>query len=261
MSVWFCIPSKRPPEEADPLLKKWRDRGYKVCLRRLEADYPHPRECDLLVIKKHYPGWAEGTNDAVQAAMRHDPSANWFVAGGDDYEPDPSIDPRQIGAECESYFAIRWWARFGSPDQPVPYELRTNTFGVMQPTGDRWGSNGDPTYGAALLDRIAGSPWLGREWCQVANEGRGPLWPEYQHMFADEELQNVAMMLDVFWQRNDIIQTHKHWGRTFTNGQEDAKIENCPEWLKWTTSPEHWRESRQLFERRKRERFPGHGIA
>jgi hypothetical protein len=32
MSVWYCIPSKRPPEEAEKCLKLWRERGYKIAL-------------------------------------------------------------------------------------------------------------------------------------------------------------------------------------------------------------------------------------
>ena len=34
MSVWFAIPSARPPAEAIPTLDKWRAQGYKIALWR-----------------------------------------------------------------------------------------------------------------------------------------------------------------------------------------------------------------------------------
>ena len=42
------------------------------------------------------------------------------------------------------------------------------------------------------------------------NGGKGPLWPEYFHNWADEELQNVAIKLGCFWQRRDLIHYHQH---------------------------------------------------
>ena len=46
------------------------------------------------------------------------------------------------------------------------------TFGVMQPTGDRWGERN----GIATIDRIAGSPWMGREFCRRMYHGSGPMY-------------------------------------------------------------------------------------
>ena len=92
---------------------------------------------------------------------------------------------------------------------------RFETFGVMQATGDRWGEN-EPWARAqfpdapAYIDRICGSPWIGREFARRMNQGKGPFWREYFHMFADEELQCVAQRLGVLWQRRDLTHHHEH---------------------------------------------------
>jgi hypothetical protein len=83
---------------------------------------------------------------------------------------------KQIAKECTAHFG--------------------GTFGVMQPTGDRW-ANGS-------IDRICGSPWLGREFCTRMYHGKGPMYGGYLHMFGDEELQHVATRLGVLWQRRDL---------------------------------------------------------
>ena len=89
------------------------------------------------------------------------------------------------------------------------------TFGVMQPTGDRWGDNESSraAFGenrGAEIDRIAGSPWMGREWCERAYLGNGPMPDFYHHLYIDEELQEVATRLGVFWQCRDLTQYHNH---------------------------------------------------
>lgn len=102
--------------------------------------------------------------------------------------------------------------------------------------------------GSAYIDRVAGSPWLGREWCERINGGQGPLWPEYTHMFVDEEVQAVAEKLGVFWQRPDLIHPHEHWGKT---------AQRPPEFLREVNSPAHWKRYGDLFARRKAQGFPG----
>jgi hypothetical protein len=129
-----------------------------------------------------------------------------------------------------------------------------SVFGVMQPTGDRWGEN-EPwarqqfPNAPAYIDRICGSPWMGRELCRRMYQGNGPLFEGYQHMYVDEELQCVAQSLGVLWQRRDLIHYHDHWGRTEGS---------APEHLAEATSAAHWDRSRAIFNRRKAEGFPGH---
>jgi hypothetical protein len=236
MSVWFAIPSARPPEERDPRLQLWRERGYKLAISVVKGT-PAP-DADLLITYPKYPGWARAVNSLANILVR-DYDAQWIVTGGDDYEPDLSHAAEEIAEECSEHFGGTW--------------------GVMQPTGDRWGASepwAQQMYpdAPAYLDRICGSPWLGREFCQRINEGHGPLWPEYAHMFADEELQCVAQRYGILWQRRDLIQLHQHWARR----PEGASAEDCPEFLRWTTTPQHWDESKALFSARKADDFPGH---
>ncbi len=129
-----------------------------------------------------------------------------------------------------------------------------STFGVMQPTGDRW-HEGLGGFTNAPIDRVAGSPWIGREFARRMYGGKGPYFPGYKHMFVDEELQRVAEKYGVFWQRRDLTQRHNHWGRGATDKAViEAKI---PAHLVQWNTPEHWKESKALFESRKGAGFPG----
>lgn len=253
MSVWLCIPSARPANEAKECLDSWKAMGYKIALwiddYRERANYPDA----VLASGPKYPGYARAVNTLIAHVMSVvDPQAEWFVTGGDDVWPDQYRRPEDIASEC-------YW-HFGGPpiplDQPIPggYQSRA-TFGVMQPTGDRW-HEGKGGFTNAPIDRVCGSPWLGREFCRRINQGLGPLWCEYRHMFVDEELQNVAEKYGVLWQRPDLRQEHRHWGRGATDDAilNDPKI---PEHLeKWNTS-EHWQSAKAIFQRRKQEGFPG----
>jgi hypothetical protein len=147
-------------------------------------------------------------------------------------EPDPNVSPEEIAAQCE--------ARFGSKGHP--------TFGVMQPTGDRWGDH----QGGAYADRVAGSPWIGRRFCLTVNGGNGPLWWEYFHMGVDEELQAIATRLGVFWQRPDLSHFHRHWGR------DDGNRAKMPAFLTRANSPQEWAKYKQIFRDRQAAGFPGH---
>jgi hypothetical protein len=237
MSVWFCIPSIRPKGGTIPL---WRERGYKVaCLRQGE-----PIDCEMQIPTGEYRGWAPSVNILAKWVVEHDPTADWIATGGDDYEPDMANTPEHIGNQCWCHFSVKGDA----------------TFGVMQPTGDRWGDTpaARAQYGAnrgAYLDRIAGSPWMGREWVKRAYGGNGPMFAGYRHMYADEELKEVAEKLGVYWARRDIVQLHQHWGRK--PGDEFADIADCPDFLRPVNTPQHWHESQRLFVERKAAGWPG----
>ncbi len=167
----------------------------------------------------------------------NEPDSEWIVTGGDDVEPDPDHLPEQIATQC--------WNHFYIPDDSTISGLSgVGTYGVMQPTGDPW----EDSMGR-VIERIAGSPWMGREFCLRANRGKGPLWPEYTHCFVDEELQCVAQKLGIFWQRPDLVQIHNNW-------QRDAR--GMPEFLREANSEEHWRKYSTLFKSRKEAGFPGH---
>ncbi len=224
MTIWFAVPSVRPVEEAEKRLCKWREMGYRIALLRQGL----PMEADLLITADRYAGWCNSVNILAAEILKRDPDAEWIVSGGDDYIPDLAHRAEDIARDCTAHFG--------------------GTFGVMQPTGDRWGS----APGRAYIDGICGSPWMGREWCRRAYGGRGPMWAEYMHMFGDEELQCVVTKLGVFWQRRDLIQYHDHWGR------QPAGRAGMPDFLKPFNSPAHWNQAQRLFNSRRAAGFPGH---
>lgn len=246
MSVWLTIPSKRSPEEAERVLSKWREMGYRVAIQRDGDEVYNSCLVHNLLFWRPYQGYAEAVNFLVANVLHLDATAEWFIAVGDDTLPDPNKRADEIAMECGFHFG----AIHGKVEGDY---LLQSTFGVMQPTGDPWednGPRGDGTGEKRLIRRVAGSPWLGREWCLRANKGKGPLWPNFFHMFADETLQCVAQKLGVFWQRDDLTHHHDHWGRP-KPGERIGHISNMPEFLKQANSEEEWRKSKAEFERLK----------
>lgn len=231
MNTWLVLPSKRPATEAADILAAWRTRGYGIAIQRDTGDGDVVNS--IVCYERPYRGYAEAVNFLAAEVLKTHPDCDWIVAAGDDTLPDRNKRADEIAAECSAHFA--------------------GTFGVCQPTGDDWSDNGprgDKTGELRLIRRVAGSPWLGREWCLRANKGKGPLWPAFYHMFADETLQCVAEKLGVFWQRDDLTHHHQHWGRP-KPGERIGKIENMPEFLTQANSPEEWKKSKAEFERLK----------
>jgi len=243
MSVWMACPSKRPPAEAEPIFAKWRERGYKIALWRDGSDVSI-LPADLSTYGSDYPGYAVAVNRLVSQILRY-PDAEWIVAAADDIEPDPNHTAQEIAEQCCNHF-----------DDLVKVLTGTrslfSTWGVMQPTGDRWGDAQGP-----YIDRVAGSAWLGREFCKRINQGRGPIWPEYTHQFEDQELRAVAVKRGIYWERPDLIHFHRHWGRP-REGERMAPSDRMPEFLKEANSPEHWKKFKKLYYDREAAGFPGH---
>lgn len=230
-AVYFAIPSCRPAAEAEPIIAKWRKMGYRIALLR-EGDRI---EADITIPTGRYLGWAPSINILARFILSHDSDAEWIVSGGDDIEPDPDLTAEQIGWQCRAYFG----AGKGMP---------RSTFGVMQPTGDRWADGS--------IDRICGSPWLGREFCERMYQGTGPMFDGYKHMFGDEELQHVSAGLGILWQRRDLVHLHKHYFRTAQGGVNyGAAIPT--HMIEWN-GRKHWDESQALYTARKAASFPGH---
>jgi hypothetical protein len=243
MSVWLTIPSARPEPQAKAIIDQWRGLGYRVALWR-ESEKVNPMgggiQADLVKVgPEAYPGYAIAVNQLIGIALRLDHTARWFVIGGDDVQPDLAHRADEIAAQCEDYFGTL--ANCSRHDDPEAL------YGVMQPTGDRWGDSR-----GAYIDRICGSAWIGREFAMRAYGGLGPLWPEYKHMFVDEELQNVARREGVLWQRRDLIQLHQHAQRT----PNSVTPPHLREWY----GRAHWDEAKALFTRRQAANFPPYEV-
>lgn len=286
MSVWFVIPSKRPLAEANVCFSAWMDMGYRVAVAR-EPEDGIPEGVKIIDVST-YQGWARSVNLLTSSIMALDLEAAWFVTGGDDYFPDPTKRADEIAAECAGHFMdIVHNSSLGIA--PVGLLKRAPQFGVMQPTGDRWGQGrcttcqGSGTIDemlhcgakltcldcrgtgvSAVIDRICGSPWMGREFCRRMYHGGGPLYNGYYHNFADEELQHVARKLGVLWQRRDLTQTHRHWAQKQTKSATHTglagDVRNMPEWARKINDPalSDWDQSKALFAKRKAAGFPGH---
>lgn len=219
MAIYFAIPSKRPPKEVELRLSRWREMGYRLALWRDPGD--DLIGCDLL-LSGAYPGYALALNSLSAAVFALDGEAQWIVTGGDDIEPEAAKRAEEIAAECSEHF--------------------NGTFGVMQPTGDRWGHR-EHVY----AEHVCGSPFLGREFCRRMYGGRGPLHPGYEHFYEDEELQQVAVMLGVLWQRSDLTHYHHHYMR-----ERQAR----PAFMR--DADRVFSEGQRMFQARKLAGFPGH---
>jgi len=180
VTVWFAVPSKRPPAYAEKVLAKWRDLGYKLALWRDLGDAPI--DCDLALFDR-YRGYHHAVNKLVHGILTQDPEAAWIVTGGDDIDPVVGVRAETLGAECSRHFG--------------------GTFGVMQPCGDTW----------CCPNSFCGSPWMGREFCRRMYGGRGPFCEAYYHMYGDNEMWQVSQALGILWPRPDLTHYHHHWQR------------------------------------------------
>lgn len=242
MSVWYVIPSKRPPEQCEPVFQRWCKMGYNVLVQRDIGE-----SIPTVHIQRLYLGYAEAVNFLARLVLEGSTDVDWIVTGGDDMLPDPHKSAEEIARECSQYF------RAQIPGIEPP--LYTCTFGVMQPTGDRWLVNGPGTKPGS--ECVAGSPWMGREFCRRMYGGRGPLCEEYFHCGEDEELQEVATMLGVFWQRPDLTHYHDHWGRP-REGEKLGHASRMPAFLARANSAEEWKRMKATLARRKAAGWPGH---
>ena len=220
MATWFCIPSIRPDGGSLPL---WKARGYKLAVFRDNGAPRLPFEADI-VIHDGYISYPKAVNLLIRLAAYMEPQAQWFVVAGDDIDPDPQHDPQVIADQCTAQF--------------------NGTFGVMQPTGDRWCID---DRGTCSSERVCDSPWIGREFALRSYKGPGPFCEEYFHFFVDEELHCVATKLGVLWHRRNIFQVHHHWSRE--HRERPAHLH--PARLDWN-------KSKHFFIQRKAAGFPGY---
>lgn len=250
--AWFVIPSARPVDEVRPVVAKWLEMGYGVALQRdgIGNEVMPVFGCSELYVRP-YRGYAEAVNYLAMRVLNRHPEVDWVVAAGDDTFPDPNKTGDEIAAELRQHFrweAWKWFELRSSHTSPEHLD-EIATFGCCQPVGDDWYDN----LGKIIL-RIAGSPWLGREWCRRAHAGKGPLWPEFTHMFGDEALQLYAQSLGVFLQRPDLTHYHAHAQREPGGNVSSDTRKPAPHMTEWN-SQKHWQESKAIFERLKSTNF------
>lgn len=236
------------------MLKLWRERGYKIALWRdpckCTGSLPfkvcaHQPDVDTLIVYP-YLGYSRAVLYLINRVCGIDMQAKWFIIGGDDTEPDPNHTAEEIARQCGEHFGILKYMD--------PIRMPLSTFGVMQPTGDRFAE----VCGVAMIEKVAGSAWIGREFARRMYGGNGPLWPEYTRFFMDEELQEIAIQYGVFQQRRDLIHLHRHYMRESDAIDSPAIRTEIPDHLKAQESK--WKEEQGIFSKRKHARpapFPG----
>ena len=258
-NVWLCGPSARDNAGTFPL---WRERGYKLCVWRdavasqVEADH---------VLTGEWRGAYYAINRCMEWAFANDLECEWTVYAGDDTLPDHR-DPNQIAFELGRHFGEQQKVfrdefivggthniETGESESFVNRYARMpwSTFGVCQPCGDDWTDSQ-----GRVIERIAGSPFVGREFARRINQGKGVFWEEYLHCGGDEELMCVAQKLGVFWQRPDLVHHHNNWARS-NPGERMAINRHPPKFLEYATGPEDWKLYKRVFGARKASGFPG----
>lgn len=205
--------------------QQWRDRGYQVAVLAEDLGALHQLDVDLVVQNEVYPGYAASINRLTKAVLAADPECQVVVAMADDIFPDTMRHPEDIATLFVEHFG--------------------GTLGVMQPIADPWSIDGI----APQATKVAGSPWLGRDWCRRAFGGRGPLPDCYHHMFCDQHLQEVAIKLGLFWQNPDVAQIHQHWMRLGNSMPEHIMHAH-----------EAWNADEAMFLKMRQEGFPGHEL-
>lgn len=220
MTVWVLIPSAASHGQARVCVTSWQASGYKVAIlaedgRTLGADWACQQD--------RYPGYAASVNKLARTVLENDLWCRVVVAAGDDMFPDPKRHADEITHEFISHFG--------------------GCLGVMQPCGDPWRLG---TSEVPQARRVAGSPWLGREWCRRANMGKGPLWEGYYHCFEDNHLAETAERLGLMWWNENVSQRHEHFLRHGRPVPAHAKH-----------AYDRFAEDQATFERLKAEGFPG----
>lgn len=227
--VWYAIPSHRDSVNREKTLPLWRNRGFRVAVLIDDPDMKGHAGglADLEINTRDYRGYPWAVKQLCDEILSRHPDTNVIVTGGDDISP----DPRYRAEVLEAKFLERF------PD----------TFGVMQPCGDSYGTRA----GVPAAARICGSPWMGREFIRRINGGRGPFWGDYFHFYCDEEMHEVAKALGILWNNYEVNQHHAHWSR-----DKPRRAAQRPSYL--FTAQATWESGQGLFNRRKAAGFPGH---
>ena len=216
-TVWLGMPSANI-DMAKKTLPVWKQLGYNIailCPTFLEKEYKSL--ADIVISESEtdgYQGWPKSVNIISNKLNNVD----IIVAAGDDMYPDKNQTALILREQFLDHFK--------------------GTFGVMQPYGDKFGSMACPE-----CEQICGSAWLGRDFRNKINKGKGPMWEEYFHMYADTELYQVAKKHNCLWIRDDLTQYHEHRLRGTHNFKPTIPFENI-------------HKAKLIYDDRKRNNFP-----
>lgn len=216
--VWLTLPSANLGM-AKKTFPVWKKHGYKIaiiCPDNLSEQYSNLVDLKIQESKiGGYKGWPNSVNYLSKLLS----DKEIIIAAGDDMYPDENYESHELRLQFVKHFG--------------------GTFGVMQPYGDKFGSMACDT-----CEQICGSAWLGKEFRDKINQGKGPMWEEYWHMWADTELYQVANKYNCLWIRGDLTQYHEH------------RLRRTHSFLP-TIPHGNTKKSQQLYENRKLNHFPG----
>jgi len=177
MSVLVAWPTV-DVDEANITAARWKERGYDTALFT-EHKIELPDSIDSSIVGN----WQGFPNAANKLCQTYAGLYDIIVIGGNDLFPDMSLSAMEIEEQFINHFH--------------------GTNGLMHPIGD--------TYGNVATAAVC--PWIGAEYIDRVYKGAGPYYEGYYHYFCDGELQDVATLAGVFWQRSDLSQYHAHWAR------------------------------------------------
>lgn len=226
MSGKMCLAGvfARDPREGWPTVAGAHKMGYRTAIlidqmNEYQDLYKAADIPGLIMTSKdgRYAGWSMSNNIITKEILRQYPECDWVAYISDDTTVDPNWHADHIALQLEAHFG--------------------GTYGICQPTGCRWGDG--------HIDRIAGSPIIGREWCERAHGGLGPFFPPLLHMFADEALTWAAEREGVYLRRPDLTHDHRHFKRV---GEEADHSIPPPKHLEWCNTREHWDSMQAIFE-------------
>lgn len=173
--IWAAFPSGNS-EAAAICVKAWQDAGYKVAvlIDDEQADVP----CDLLYQTDSYGGTAASFKILVNEMLGE--GARLMALINDDFFPTFNASAENVANRYACHF----------PDG----------CGALQPTGDWY----------AALSWCCPSPVVDAEFAKRFNGGMGVFWPEYYHLYCDQEFRDVTRRIGCLVETDMIGFEHRH---------------------------------------------------
>jgi hypothetical protein len=212
-NLWAIFPSGNSTQ-AQTCTNAWRDAGYRVAV--LIDEGQSSVDCDHLIIEANYTGTASSLNRLASHCWQQ--GADAVACVNDDMFPGSGAEAANVSHVITQFM----------PD----------LLGVIHSLGDYYDA----------LAWCCPHPIIGREYGLKANQGLGIFWPQYFHLFCDQELKDVATKYGLLHQTPSITIEHRHYSR--------GHADNLPSEKRERTNQRHAAD-RKLYELRKSACFPG----